>query len=242
MPRYYYDLHIHSCLSPCGDEDNTPNNIAGMAALSELNIVALTDHNTCKNCPAFFAAAEKYGIIPIAGMELTTSEDIHTVCLFETLDDALNFDAYIDTQRVKIKNRPKFFGEQLILNEEDELIGKDDFLLSNATLISIDDVKAIVSSYRGVCYPAHIDRSSNGIIAVLGTIPPDTDFTFFGLHDGEKIREYSERYGIPKDRFIISSDAHNLTDMRDKEFYFDLDTENDSPEEVRRKLFELLRG
>lgn len=242
MPRYYYDLHIHSCLSPCGDEDNTPNNIAGMAALSELNIVALTDHNTCKNCPAFFAAAEKYGIIPIAGMELTTSEDIHTVCLFETLDDALNFDAFIDTQRVKIKNRPEFFGEQLILNEEDELIGKDDFLLSNATLISIDDVKAIVSSYRGVCYPAHIDRSSNGIIAVLGTIPPDTDFTFFGLHDGEKIREYSERYGIPKDRFIISSDAHNLTDMRDKEFYFDLDTENDSPEEVRRKLFELLRG
>ena len=242
MPRYYYDLHIHSCLSPCGDEDNTPNNIAGMAALSELNIVALTDHNTCKNCPAFFAAAEKYGIIPIAGMELTTSEDIHTVCLFETLDDALNFDAYIDTQRVKIKNRPEFFGEQLILNEEDALIGKDDFLLSNATLISIDDVKAIVSSYRGVCYPAHIDRSSNGIIAVLGTIPPDTDFTFFGLHDGEKIREYSERYGIPKDRFIISSDAHNLTDMRDKEFYFDLDTENDSPEEVRRKLFELLRG
>lgn len=242
MPRYYYDLHIHSCLSPCGDEDNTPNNIAGMAALSELNIVALTDHNTCKNCPAFFAAAEKYGIIPIAGMELTTSEDIHTVCLFETLDDALNFDAYIDTQRVKIKNRPEFFGEQLILNEEDELIGKDDFLLSNATLISIDDVKAIVSSYRGVCYPAHIDRSSNGIIAVLGTIPPDTDFTFFGLHNGEKIREYSERYGIPKDRFIISSDAHNLTDMRDKEFYFDLDTENDSPEEVRRKLFELLRG
>lgn len=242
MRRYYYDLHIHSCLSPCGDEDNTPNNIAGMASLSELNIVALTDHNTCKNCPAFFAAAEKYGIIPIAGMELTTSEDIHTVCLFENLSDALKFDAYIDTQRVKIKNRPEFFGEQLILNEEDELIGKEDFLLSNATLISIDNVKEIVSSYGGICYPAHIDRSSNGIIAVLGTIPLDTDFTLFGLHDGEKVAEYSERYGIPKERFIISSDAHHLTDMRDKEFYFDLDTENDAPDEVRRKLFTLLRG
>ena len=242
MRRYYYDLHIHSCLSPCGDEDNTPNNIAGMASLSELNIVALTDHNTCKNCPAFFAAAEKYGIIPIAGMELTTSEDIHTVCLFENLSDALKFDAYIDTQRVKIKNRPEFFGEQLILNEEDELIGKEDFLLSNATLISIDNVKEIVSSYGGICYPAHIDRCSNGIIAVLGTIPPDTDFTLFGLHDGEKVAEYSERYGIPKERFIISSDAHHLTDMRDKEFYFDLDTENDAPAEVRRKLFIMLRG
>lgn len=241
MRRYYYDLHTHSCLSPCGDEDNTPNNLAGMASLSELNIVALTDHNTCKNCPAFFDAAEKYGIIPVAGMELTTSEDIHTVCLFETLADALKFDAFIDTQRVKIKNRPEFFGEQLILNGEDELIGREEFLLSNATLISIDDVKSIVSSYGGICYPAHIDRSSNGIIAVLGTIPPDTDFTLFGLHDGEKVGYYSKRYGIPAERFIISSDAHHLTDMRDKEFYFDLDTADDSPDEVRRKLFELLR-
>ena len=117
MRRYYYDFHIHSCLSPCGDEDNTPNNIAGMASLSELDIVALTDHNTCKNCPAFFAAAEKYGIIPIAGMELTTSEDIHTVCLFETLEDALRFDSFIDTQRIKIRNRPEFFGE-IILSDE----------------------------------------------------------------------------------------------------------------------------
>ena len=242
MRRYYYDLHIHSCLSPCGDEDNTPNNIAGMASISGLDIVALTDHNTCKNCPAFFAAAEKYGIIPIAGMELTTSEDIHTVCLFETLSDAMNFDAYIDTQRIKIKNRPEFFGEQLILNGEDELIGKDDFLLSNATLISIDDVKEKVNSYGGICYPAHIDRSSNGIIAVLGTIPPDTSFTLFGLHDGERIKEYSERYGIPENKFLISSDAHCLTDMRDKQFYVELDAEDDSPAAVRRKLFELLRG
>jgi len=70
MTRYYYDLHIHSCLSPCGDDDMTPNNIAGMAALKGLNIVALTDHNSTKNCPAFFEACKKQGIIPIAGMEL----------------------------------------------------------------------------------------------------------------------------------------------------------------------------
>ena len=79
MPKYYYDLHTHSCLSPCGDDDNTPNNICGMAALSEIDIVALTDHNSSKNCPAFFTAAEKYGVIPVAGMELTTAEDIHVV-------------------------------------------------------------------------------------------------------------------------------------------------------------------
>ena len=79
MRRLYYDLHIHSALSPCADDDNTPNNILGMASLAGIDILALTDHNTAKNCPAFFAAAEKFGITAIAGMELTTSEDIHVV-------------------------------------------------------------------------------------------------------------------------------------------------------------------
>ena len=81
MKRYYYDLHIHSCLSPCGDDDSTPDSIAGMGELNGLDIMALTDHNTCKNCPAFFEAALRHGILPIAGMELTTAEDIHAVCL-----------------------------------------------------------------------------------------------------------------------------------------------------------------
>ena len=93
MKSYYYDLHMHSCLSPCADDDNTPANIAGMATLAGLEIVALTDHNTTANCPAFFEAAKKLGLIPIAGMELTTSEDIHVVCLFEYLG-CLEFSCY----------------------------------------------------------------------------------------------------------------------------------------------------
>ena len=124
MSRYYYDLHNHSCLSPCADNDSTPNNIAGMAYLSGLNIVALTDHNTAKNCPAFFEAAKRYGIIPVAGMELTTSEDIHLVCLFEELDSALKFDDFLQSKRVLIKNREEIFGEQLLLDGEDNVIGK----------------------------------------------------------------------------------------------------------------------
>ena len=96
MNRYYYDFHIHSCLSPCGDDDMTPANIVGTATLAGLNIVALTDHNTAKNCPAFFKFAKKCGIVAVAGMELTTSEDIHIICLFEKLDDAMSFDKEIE--------------------------------------------------------------------------------------------------------------------------------------------------
>ncbi len=241
MNRYYYDLHIHSCLSPCGDDDSTPGNIAGMATLCGLNIVALTDHNTVKNCPAFFAAAKKYGIIPIAGMELTTSEDVHVVCLFEELSDALRFGEFVDGKRAYIENRPEIFGRQQILDENDEEIGEEKNLLINATEISIEEVVPIVRSYGGVCYPAHIDRDANGMIAVLGDIPPDSEFDYYELHSSDKISEFSERYGIAKERFIVSSDAHYLTDMRDKENYFDLPDEPYSSAKVRNELFKRLR-
>ena len=240
MRRYYYDLHIHSCLSPCADDDSTPYNIAGMAKISGIDIVALTDHNTTKNCPAFFMACEEYGLIPIAGMELTTSEDIHVVCLFERLEDAIAFDGYVDKHRMKIKNRPDIFGEQLILGENDCLLGKEEYLLSNATDISIEDARKIVASFGGVCYPAHIDRDANGIIAVLGTFPPSADFSLYELRDGKNKEEYEQRYYLQNKLAIISSDAHYLTGIKDAESFFMLE-ESDSPDTVRKRLFELLR-
>ena len=242
MRRFYYDLHIHSCLSPCGDEDNTPNNIAGMAKINELDIVALTDHNTAKNCPAFFEACERLGVVPVAGMELTTSEDIHVVCLFEHLSDALAFSDHVDTVRLKIKNRPEFFGEQLILDGMDHLVGTEPYLLSNATGISIECVKDEVTSFGGVCYPAHIDRDSNGIIAVLGTIPDVKEFSFYELHSAELKKEYSQKYGIDENKFIVSSDAHCLVDLAERVNYLSFDCNADDPAQIRRKLFELLRG
>lgn len=241
MTKYYYDLHVHSCLSPCGDDDNTPNNIAGMAHLSGLKVVALTDHNSCKNCPAFFEATKKYGITPIAGMELTTSEDIHVVCLFESLSDALAFDGYVDERRIKVKNRPDIFGHQIVLDKDDEPLCEVEELLINSTGISVSDIKELVESYNGVCYPAHIDRDSNGIIAVLGTLPEDCPFDYYELHDLSKLAEYSSRYGIPEDRFIISSDAHRLTDLRDKENYLVLPDGLKTDDEIRDEIFEILR-
>ena len=174
MSRYYYDLHIHSCLSPCGDNDSTPNNIVGMGVLNGLQIMALTDHNSCKNCPAFFEAAKRQGIIPIPGMELTTAEDIHLVCLFEDLESALKFDNLIQTRLIRIANRPDIFGDQLVMNGEDEVIDSEKYLLSNATNISLDEASLLVNEYGGICYPAHIDREANGIISILGMMPQDT--------------------------------------------------------------------
>lgn len=241
MNRYYYDLHIHSCLSPCGDDDNTPNNIAGMASLCGLNIVALTDHNSTANCPAFFEAARRYGIIPIAGMELTTSEDIHVVCLFETLENAMTFGERVKNLSIPIENRPDIFGSQQILDGQDNIIGEEKNLLINATLISIEEVPSMVTQLGGICYPAHIDRQSNGIISVLGTFPATPHFNCVELHDSDKADEYIQEYGLQDKKIIVSSDAHNLTDIRDRQNYFDLDDEPYSSAYVRSQLFKLLR-
>jgi len=241
MNKYFYDLHIHSCLSPCGDDDSTPNNIAGMGELNGLNIMALTDHNTAKNCPAFFEAAKKHGIIPVAGMELTTAEEIHFVCLFEELDDALRFDEIVFSRLIKIKNNTEIFGEQLILDKNDEPIGTCDFLLSNATDMSLEEAYKIVNSLGGIIYPAHIDRSSYGILSVLGFLPTDPKYSVLEVAQKNKLPEIIEKTGFNNEKIIFSSDAHNLWDINEKENFFELEDEPYSSAYVRKKLFEFLR-
>ena len=241
MSKYYYDLHTHSALSPCADNDNTPNDLLGMASLSGIDILALTDHNTAKNCPAFFKAAEKYGIIPVAGVELTTSEDIHVVCLFPSLDSALSFDAELQTKRVLIENRADIFGEQILFDEEDRIIGYEKHLLPNGTTVSVEDAPSLVEKHGGVCYPAHIDRDANGIISVLGTFPVTPKFNAFEIRDREKKEEYVQRYSLADKICIVSSDAHYLTDIRDKENYFEL-SDGLSHDEIRAELIKLIRG
>ncbi len=239
MSSYYYDFHIHSCLSPCGDDDMTPANIAGMATLAGLQLVALTDHNSCKNCPAFFEAAARYGLIPIAGMELTTAEDIHLVCLFDTLENAMAFDAEVATRRIRIPNRPDIFGNQRILDAEDNLIADEPDLLTNATTFSLEEAEAVVRYYGGGVYPAHIDREANGIIAMLGTLPEEPTFFAAEFADSEKVCDYRARYPVPE-QILIGSDAHYLTDIPDAAHRITL--QGDTPEAIRRRLIRLLRG
>lgn len=241
MKKYYYDFHVHSCLSPCADDDMTPNNIAGMAVLAGLEVVALTDHNSAKNCPAFFMAAKKNGIIPIAGMELTTAEDIHVVCLFPELDGAMAFDAYVDSHRMKVPNRVDIFGEQLILDGDDETVGREEFFLPAASEITVDEAPGAVARYGGICFPAHIDREANGIIATLGTFPDNGAFLNAEFYDHAKEAAYLEKYPVLGSvRRLVSSDAHNLWSIRDKSAFLEIDDEPYSSDRVRKQIFKLL--
>ena len=241
MNPYYYDLHVHSCLSPCADNDMTPNNIAGMAALKGLQIVALTDHNSCKNCPAFFEACRKQGIIAVAGMELSTAEDIHLVCLFRELDDAMRFDEEISKHLMNIDNRPEIFGDQLVLDGNDEQIGIEKKLLISATDLWLGDAVALARSYGAHVHPAHVDRESNGIIAILGDIPREYDFACIEFNDSANIEDIRNQYTAAKNaQHIVSSDAHYLWDINEADNFIMIDDEPYSSASVRKKLFEYL--
>ena len=245
MSVYYCDLHIHSCLSPCGDDDMTPGNIVGMSLLNGLQIVALTDHNSVKNCPAFFKIAKDNGIIPIAGVELTTSEDIHVVCLFRDLDSALDFGDFIEARRNLIENEPKIFGRQQIMDENDLECGEEKYLLINSVNVSLEEAFSETDRRGGVCYPAHIDRTSNGIISMLGDIPPEPRYTAFELNDIESLKGCLERHPILSERGLVhiqSSDAHYLTDISEKGFAIELDDEPYSSDKVRNALIDYLKG
>lgn len=242
MNRYFYDLHIHSCLSPCADNDMTPNNIAGMAAIKGLQIVALTDHNSTKNCRAFFAAAKKQGIIPVAGMEMTTAEDIHIVCLFPTLESAEEFDKEYQQYRVLYPNRTDIFGEQLIMDENDEVIGEEENLLLNASTLSVEDAVELLAKYGAVTFPAHIDRDENGMIASLGCIPEDPHFHCVEFRDNSSIEAYIAKYGLEDKRVVTDSDAHYLWDISEAENFLDLEDEPYSSALVRASLLRLLGG
>ena len=238
MKKYFYDLHIHSCLSPCGDDDATPASIAGIGKINGLDIMALTDHNTTKNCPAFFEAAAAYGIIAVAGMELTTAEDIHMVCLFKSLEDATAFDKAIESRRILMPNRPDIFGRQLIMDVDDNIIGEEENILSFATDVTFDEAPSLVESFGGICYPAHIDRPSNSVIAVLGAFPPDSKFTCVELHGREKVTDYAVIASLPENKMVFSSDAHQLLDVKEAQDFFLL---ADDDEKAVENLFKVLK-
>lgn len=243
MSRYFYDLHVHSCLSPCGDDDMTPADIAGMASLKGLGIVALTDHNSTKNCPAFFEACRTYGIIPVAGMELTTSEDVHLICLFPSLETAMDFGAEVEARRSFVKNKPDIFGNQLIMDSADNVVEIEENLLLFATELTLEEGKTLCESCGGVAYPAHIDRVSNGIVSILGGVPEDLAFSAYELNDGDSAEEYLTRFPhISEMRQLVSSDAHHLWDISEAVNSLELPDEPYSSALVRRKLIRCIKG
>lgn len=174
--NYSFDLHIHSCLTPYGSDDMTPRNIADICAMSGYDIVALTDYNSCGNSAAFQAAADARGLLAVPGMELCLREDAHVICLFPTLERALAFEQLVRAKLTDLENDPEVFGTQILMDENDQVLGSDSAFLVGSCDIGVDEIVPLVEQYGGVVYPAHLDSNAFSVLSNLGLWDPDIGF------------------------------------------------------------------
>ena len=235
--RLNYDFHLHSCLSPCGDMDMTPYNIANMAKILELDIIALTDHNTAGNCRAAIKAGEKAGVVVVPGMEMCTAEEIHVVCLFPDIEHAESFEEKVKAAMPPIKNKPDIFGRQVYMDEADSETGEEEILLITASGITISEVPELCREHGGFCYPAHINRSSFSILATLGMVTADMGFDCVEVtRDADLAQILKTNPDVADMRIMKSSDAHYLENM-------DMAAETiNLPENSAAALINYLRG
>ncbi len=234
-----YDLHIHSALSPCADNEMTPYNIVMLASMLEIDVLAITDHNSILNCEAAAKHAKDVGIMFFSGVEINTAEEIHMIALFCEVCDAENFYKEFYETIPPIENDIAAFGDQQIMNEEDEVIGEEPRLLINASYLSIFEATEMVKRYNGYAFPAHIDRSSYSVISSLGAIPPECEFTALELAYPDNLEKWQGRIENFENYSIIkNSDAHNLENLYSKEGYIEL-SEEPTKENFIKKLLNI---
>ena len=217
------DFHNHSCLSPCGSLDLSPRVLADLAALRGVNVLALTDHNSSLNCPAFAKVCPPRGILPIFGLEATTQEEIHILCLFASLEASLDFGKYAYSILMPFPNNPDITGDQVFVDEDDNIQGEVEYYLVNPLSLTVDSIGAKVTEYGGIVIPAHVDRFAFSMTSQLGAVTPGPwaalectrlpPLLWSPLENGRAL----DTLGYP---LITSSDAH-------------------FPEHVARRPFEL---
>ena len=203
-----YDLHIHTALSPCALEEMSPNNIVNMSLINELSVIAITDHNSCKNVEPIIQLAKESPLVVIPGMEVETKEEIHVVCLFMSTEDVYKMQETVYDHLPKMKNKPKVLGQQLIFDTEDEIVGTEEKLLSFATDLAYEEVIGLTWELGGIAIPAHIDRPSYSVISNLGLLPENRLVKTLEISRFASLEEFEKQY--PEYLVLQSSDTHEL--------------------------------
>lgn len=228
----YADLHIHSCLSPCAENEMSPANIAGMAYLKGQQAIAVTDHNAAFNLPYVKKACDEYGVALLPGMELCTREEVHLLAYFREVEDALLAGEFFYSALPEVENNKALFGEQLVMTEEDETVAEKDKLLLSALPLSFSECCEKVAEFGGIYIPAHINRGGNGLLNCLGFFPESPQLPVVEVSRSLKINEKL----LKGRKELNSSDAHRLCDMAEKGF--ELPVEGVSG----RRVFDFLRA
>ncbi len=213
LREYRCDLHIHTCLSPCADLDMHPAALVKKAVERGLGVIAISDHNASENVQYVMRAAGQGPPAVIAGMEITTVEEVHVLALMPGLGDLLGVQKVI-YDHLPGRNDERLFGCQAVVNEKGEVEGINDRLLIGATDIPVSDVVGMIHGFGGLAVASHIDRESFSVISQLGFVDDDSGFDALEISRVLGIERARERYPeLARYPFITSSDAHNLADI-----------------------------
>lgn len=214
MREFKADLHIHTCLSPCGESEMTPCMIVKEAIKKDLDIIGICDHNSSDNVPSVKKVAETHGLKVIGGIEISTREEVHILALFED-DESLTTFQRIVYESLTGTNNELAFGEQLVLNEEDEVVDRNTRLLIGATELPIERAVGFANSLGGVVIASHVDRESFSIISQLGFIPKGLELDALEISANTSVKDFNEKFSKALNTLplVSFSDAHCLKDI-----------------------------
>lgn len=210
----FADLHVHTVLSPCGEVEMIPPLIILQARKTGLDVLAITDHNSAENVAAVIEAAEGSGITVIPGMEVQTREEIHIICLFDTLQQVYRWQEVVYAHLPDQKNPDDVFGPQFVVDATGEFIRYNERLLLTSTSLSVEQAVEEVTREGGMCIAAHVDRPSYSLLSVLGFIPPGLDLAAVEVSPRTTPEEAWSRFPqLTNYPIVVSGDAHRLSEI-----------------------------
>ncbi len=207
------DLHVHTCLSPCGEEEMRPVAIVRQAKKRRLDVIAICDHNSTRNVGAVLWAGRREGVAVIGGIEISSEEEVHMLGLFDNEEGLQDMQRLVD-ENLRGENNPELFGQQHLCDEHDEVVGREARLLIGATRLTVDQVVESISRLGGLAVPSHVDRDSFSILSQLGFVPEQLRIDALEVSPRHSLAEARDRFpqirGYP---LIHCSDAHRLAEI-----------------------------
>jgi 3',5'-nucleoside bisphosphate phosphatase len=212
MKSFSADLHIHTVLSPCGQLEMSPSKIVEQAVLKGLDIIGITDHNSTRHCAVTKKLAEERGIFVLCGAEVTSIEEVHCLCFFPDLQVLAIFQEYLDNHILGTKNDVNYFGYQVQVDENENIVYEEEKLLIQSINRSVNQIQEYAHSIGGMFIPAHVNRSANSLYSQLGFIPDDLNYDALEIskHISKErfLNDHPELSGVT---IIRDSDAHMLS-------------------------------
>ncbi|MDI6850519.1 MAG: PHP domain-containing protein [bacterium] len=230
------DFHIHSALSPCGSLEMSPKKIVETALQKGINFIAITDHNAYENSAQLSKFVEKKLISALYGMEVQTSEEVHLLALFDSVEKLKEFGKIVYEHLPNIPNNPDYFGDQVVVDENDEIIKFEEKLLLNSITLSMDEVLSLVKDYGGISVLSHVNATHFSIISQLGFIPENLNVDALEVMYNTEVSKINDKEipGVSNYPIVMFSDAHYPEEIG--RGYVVFNVEKPTVEEIKKAL------